>query len=603
MLKDSAALTHETRKCREAGAGNMLPRWIDRHKGKRSQIFKADRLLLLALSIATVGLWIPRSAGPLDLRWDGAVYYVLGTSIAEGKGYRLLHEPGEIEAIQYPPLLPLLAAVPQTVLRTSDPVIVGRWLKLFFFCFHASFVLATYFMLRMLVPRWLAFSGALALLLNVQVTFHSNLFFAEIPFGLATVLFVLCNRRSSNRVHETLAAAFAVTAFLLRTAGVAVLAAWVAESLAEKRFKRAAVRLLISAIPVLCWNAYVRQVERSPSYMTPAYPYQRAPYLNYNVSYATNLFLVDAYSPGSSNVSALQLAQRFWQNSLGMGVTLGEVVSDSRGFWRHRLTFRGQRFPFSKMVLPRLFYIPLILLGGLCLGGMVVLIRRGEVFIPVYVLVAVMLLCATPWPPQFRRYLVPVAPFLLASLFSAVLGVGNSLRMSRRKLVRKCAPIALLVVLAPIFYAELNNLGAMHRDHLDRVRSETYDGKLVDYRLFYYSPASKSLDDGLDWLKQRAKPGDVVATSMPHWAYLRKGLKAVRPPLESNPEQTQALLDSVPVAYIVLSPENDGKAMNNHVLPFVQGNPQAWKCVYADEEGLVRIYERVRSEDGDKRKQ
>jgi hypothetical protein len=247
----------------------MLPRWIDRRKGNRSQPFKADRLLLLVLSIVTVGLWIPRSAGPLDLRWDGAVYYVLGTSIAEGKGYRLLHEPGEIEAILYPPLLPLLAAAPQAVLGTSDPVIVGSWLKLVFFCFHASFVLATYFMLKMFLPRWLAFSGALALLLNVQVTFHSNLFFAEIPFGLATVLFVLCNRRSSNRVHETLAAVFAVTAFLLRTAGVALLAAWVAESLAQKQFKRATVRLLISAVPVLCWNAYVWQVERSPAYVIP----------------------------------------------------------------------------------------------------------------------------------------------------------------------------------------------------------------------------------------------------------------------------------------------------------------------------------------------
>jgi hypothetical protein len=603
--KSSAgALAHyKAGSAEKKGSGNMLPRWSDSDRGERSRTFKVDCLLLLALSIVIVGLWIPRSTGPLDLRWDGAVYYVLGTSIAEGKGYRLLHEPGEIEAILYPPLLPLLAAVPQTVLGTRDPVIVGRWLKLFFFCFHASLVLATYFMLRIFVPRWLAFWGALALLLNVQVIFHSNLFFAEIPFGLATVLFVLCNRRSSNRVHETLAAVFAVTAFLLRTAGVALLAAWVAESLAQKQFKRAAVRLLISAIPVLCWSAYVWQVERSPSYVTPAYPYQRAPYLNYNVSYATNFSLVDAYSPGSSNASARQLAQRFWQNSLGMGVTLGEAVSDSRGFWRHRLTFRGQRFPFSKMVLPRLFYIPLILLGGLCLGGMVVLIRRGEVFIPVYVLATVMLLCATPWPEQFRRYLVPVAPFLLASLFSCVLGIGNWLRMSRRKLVRKCAPVALLIVLALIFDAELNSLHAMYRYHLDRVRSETYNGSLVDYRLFYYSSASKSLDDGLDWLQQRAKPGDVMATSMPHWAYLRKGLKAVRPPLESNRERTQALLDSVPVAYIVLSPKSDGKAVNNYILPFVQGNSQAWKCVYVDEERLVLIYERVRSEDEDKGKQ
>jgi hypothetical protein len=97
-MTGSRALTHyEPGRAEKKESGSMLPRWIDRHRGERSQTFKTDRLLLLALSIVIVGLWIPRWAGPLDLRWDGAVYYVLGTSIAEGKGYRLLHEPGEIE--------------------------------------------------------------------------------------------------------------------------------------------------------------------------------------------------------------------------------------------------------------------------------------------------------------------------------------------------------------------------------------------------------------------------------------------------------------------------------------------------------------------------
>jgi hypothetical protein len=570
--------------------------------------FKADLLLLFALSIVIVGLWIPRMAGPLDLRWDGAVYYVLGTSIAEGKGYRLLNEPGEIEAITYPPLLPLLAAAPQTILGTSDPVVVGRWLKFFFVFFHAALGFATYFMLRIFVPQWLAFFGALAFLLNVQTAFHSNLFFTEIPFGLVAVLFVLCNRRSSNRIHEILAAAFAVTAFLLRTAGIALFTAWVAESLARKQFKRAAVRLLISVIPVLCWQAYIFHVEHSPSYTTPAYPYQRAPYLNYNVSYATNLSLLDAYSPASSNnpasskATALQLAKRFWQNSLGMGVTLGEAVSESREYWKYRLNFefRGQRFPFLKTSSQWLFYIPLILLGGLILGGMVVFIRRGEAFIPVYILTSVMLLCATPWPEQFRRYLVPVAPFLLACLFSCLLGVGNWLRIFRPKLARQCAPIALMLLLALIFDSELDSLHSMYQYHLDRVRSAECDGKIVDYHLFYYTP---ELDYGLDWLKKRAKAGDVVATSMPHWAYLKTGLKAVRPPLEANRELAQALLDSVPVAYIVLDSKDDMEFTNTYMLPLVQGDPQVWKFVYMDEKGLVRIYERVRSEDRDRAKQ
>src|SRR2546423_12219401 len=83
--------------------------------------------VLIALS---VGLWLPRLRGPLDLRYDAGVYYILGTSLAEGRGYRLLNEPGAIEAIQYPPLLPAVGAVAQRVLGTDDPAGVGPWARL-----------------------------------------------------------------------------------------------------------------------------------------------------------------------------------------------------------------------------------------------------------------------------------------------------------------------------------------------------------------------------------------------------------------------------------------------------------------------------------------
>ncbi len=61
----------------------------------RSEVYK-ERILYAILGLLVVALWLPRMQGPIDFRWDGGVYYVLGTSLAEGKGYRLLNEPGEI---------------------------------------------------------------------------------------------------------------------------------------------------------------------------------------------------------------------------------------------------------------------------------------------------------------------------------------------------------------------------------------------------------------------------------------------------------------------------------------------------------------------------
>ena len=48
----------------------------------------------LTVLVLAILLWLPRLTGPIDLRWDAGVYYLLGTSLAKGHGYRILSEPG-----------------------------------------------------------------------------------------------------------------------------------------------------------------------------------------------------------------------------------------------------------------------------------------------------------------------------------------------------------------------------------------------------------------------------------------------------------------------------------------------------------------------------
>ena len=76
----------------------------------------------LVIGFVAAASWWPRAGGPIDLRWDGGAYYILGTSLAKGEGYRLLSEPGNSESSLHPPFLPALVAAYQTVLQTSDPV-------------------------------------------------------------------------------------------------------------------------------------------------------------------------------------------------------------------------------------------------------------------------------------------------------------------------------------------------------------------------------------------------------------------------------------------------------------------------------------------------
>src|SRR5512132_3512566 len=128
---------------------------------------RPDVIAALVLATLATFCWVPRLRGPIDLRWDGATYYVLGTALAEGKGYRLLNEPGEIEAVQYPPLLPTIVAAHQLVIGSNDPVIVGRWLRLSFFLISVGYIFTSYVVLRQFLSTGYALLAMLLVSLNL----------------------------------------------------------------------------------------------------------------------------------------------------------------------------------------------------------------------------------------------------------------------------------------------------------------------------------------------------------------------------------------------------------------------------------------------------
>src|SRR5690606_34522010 len=147
--------------------------------------------------------------------------YVLGTSIANGDGYRILSEPGAPEGIQYPPLLPLLVAAHQWILGSADPAIVGPWLRVTFAALFVLYAAAVYQLaLGWLPARW-AVTAAVLCLLSLFTFFLSDLLFTEIPFALVSVAFVLLAQRPDAAGHpfrrDSLVFLLGCAAFFLRS--------------------------------------------------------------------------------------------------------------------------------------------------------------------------------------------------------------------------------------------------------------------------------------------------------------------------------------------------------------------------------------------------
>jgi hypothetical protein len=559
---------------------------------------RRDGVCIGAVLLLWAAVWIPRLHGSIDLRWDASTYFVLGTSLAEGKGYRLLNEPGEIEAVQYPPLLAALVALHERALGTADYVIVGSRLRLCYFLLSGAYLLAAYFVVRSFLQAPLALVATAGTGLSFYAFLYpSDALYAEIPFALVTMLFLLCLRRRDRPGYGVAAGVLGATAYLLRTAGIALLAVWVLDSLVRRRLGQAAVRAAMALLPVLAWQAHVARVSGSADYQRPAYPYQRADYYYSNVTYQQNSWLVDPFRPELGHTSPGDLAARIGRNLLAIPRSIGESawIAVASGPYLVDKLYRGlgrrDAEPPRDQVLAATGAL-ITLLGAGALLGACLLIRRGEWLLPLYYGVSVAMITLTPWPSQFWRYLAPLTP--LSFLFAIVALEATAERLARHaRWGQTAGAFAVTVPLAMLLLVQAAAAAGYLRGLLP-ISYYAADGTERQDRLLTYEPAWHALDPALEYVRRHAAATDVVATSVPHLAYLRTGRKSVLPPLESNPETAAGYLDAVPVSWLVLDDLGLPGLSERYAAPVVRQRPENWRLVYTTPGTGARVYERVR---------
>jgi hypothetical protein len=557
-----------------------------------------------ALAVLCLALRLPRLEGPMDLRFDAGVYYVLGTSLAQGKGYRILSEPGEIHGVQYPPLLPAVVAAHQLVLGTSDPDTVGHALRWTYFLLFTAYVLAVFWMASAYLARGFAFMAALIVALHFRTHFNADYFVAELPFALVAALFfgiVGRNETGNSPVGRdavgwrgALSGLLALLGFYLRTVGITLLAVWVGESLLRRRFRQAAIRMAVTLVAVAAWQAYVSGVRRGPEYATPAYPYQRAPEQAYNVTYGENFWLVEPRWPEAGRASAMDLLERVGSNLGELTVAWGESISIDRNWWEGEIR-KVNRILGRELIPPWVGDAALVSLTTLILGGLVLMGSRRAWLIPSYVALSIALIVIAPFAGSLKRYAASLAPFSAVALLACIAWVWDRLaRVAgwRRRIGRLAAAAVVVVIIGQ----EIHTLRKSFRMLYHPATWVDGDGRRRTYPLLAYNRPWRLHDEALAWLRHHAKPGEVIATSTPHWAYLKTQLKTVQPPWEHDPRTAQRLLEAVPVDYLIIDnllAYELGEVARRYSIPVVRAFPERWKLIYAEPDSGSRIYRRM----------
>ena len=189
------------------------------------------------------------------------------------------------------------------------------------------------------------------------------------------------------------------------------------------------------------------------------------------------------------------------------------------------------------------------------------------------------MLCVTPFPAQYLRYLMPLAPVLML----LPLLVLDSMSCTTRTVAAWMVPLLLAqgALAVAIFAREYNPVS-----YLDA------SGRRLSYKLFFYDQSKREFDEVVDYLHQHAAQSEIVGAGTPHWIYLRTGLKAVMPPFESDPSRERDLLATVPVEYLVVG--KDVVATERYTQPMLRAYRNEWTHLYATSGGHWDVYQRRR---------
>jgi hypothetical protein len=254
------------------------------------------------------------------------------------------------------------------------------------------------------------------------------------------------------------------------------------------------------------------------------------------------------------------------------------------------LILQAKEHPVAQRLIPwRLMPLSLLTFGMFVAGGAIVYLVSPHRLIALVLLFYIGLLSLLPTDYHWPRYLAGVAPLVVACFLRGVTAVYDMRDAHKPRLLRPLPIVIPVVVVAGALSLQIIVARWYFTYDLRRVTHSFGEGAPLTYRMFTYDPPLAAFDAGLDWIARTAGPDDVIVTSMPHWAYLRTGRRAVIPPFEADVNAAANLLQSVHPRFVIID-HSGFSAAKVYAAPVMADNPSDWTLQWEDEARLLQIY-------------
>jgi hypothetical protein len=449
---------------------------------------------IVLAAIASV-IYVLRLDPYAGLLFDDAWYIVLGKALAGGDGFRMISSSAAPIMPTVPPGFPALLAIVFAVAPSYPGNLI--LLKAVSIAAMAGVGVACWIDLsryRAVPPAqsmWMAF----AVVLTPSFVFlATSTVMAEGVFTLAQLVTVMAVERAVRRDQAewrgpTAAGVIGALTVLIRTAGVAVLAASVAYLVLQRRWRQAAIFALTAAACLLPWELYARA-------NAPTYEERLAHGGTFAFTYE-QLLAMDRPGAADTDVSRDEMAVRVGRNVTDVllrdvGAAIVPAVYRGPAESGEEVLSVGRPGRGSMGVATG----TMVVSGLVCLAVMIGIVRSRAWFSLPALLIGATLAMILPVGALTFRYVVPLVPFLLLFLMRSVAHPS-------------AARILVLTVLG------------FH---------------LVDHALFLREKATSTppwtaragdVEALLVWMSDNLKGSGTVASTNPGLVYLRTGRKGV----------------------------------------------------------------------------
>ncbi|NVK26674.1 MAG: phospholipid carrier-dependent glycosyltransferase [Flavobacteriia bacterium] len=467
----------------------------------------------------------------IDLGGDNAAYYILGDSIASGKGYTNAHVVGEVPNNHFPPGYPLILSF---FMMFSSSI---GFLKVITGLFFLGTVLLSFRIFDIITENSrMALVVAIFILLNGNMIQYGNIMMSEVPFmffATLTLLWFMKSEQNDNFLKDWrfwAMIAVALFSFHIRTAGIALIGALLLYLLFNKKWLKFGVFAGSFVALATPWILRGRSIGKGGG------------------GYINQLLSVNPYRKEEGIVGIGDLITRMTYNieryiSVEIPRTFFAQIEVNYSIYMRWLT-GSENVPEN--YVPETHWLLGLLLLGLVVFG-VFKLKKYRSFVAIYMLGSAAILLLWPHVWFGTRFIMPLIPFLL---LGAVLGVDGILRAT--KIIKDPNPLIYLV-----FVIALAGGVQQEKDKVDAVYPNKYGDflKMADF-----------VDDNL--------PEDaIVVNRKPGLFYLYANRQSIGVPSTFDYEEIEARFDSAGVTHIIIDAMGFAD-VSRYLVPYIQDNKE-----------------------------